>query len=504
MADLENNILAIVEPAIEPKRLETRPLGEDTNSDDRVSKTFGIDRPVILVNNYSFERDDVKSFTLSSTGIYPTAEVTVIDTKNVFTIDSFPRDGDKMTVFINSKNESTYKSIHMDFEITDISSGPNKEGDPQKVRISGRVSVPKMFAENCQYLDLSGEGKPNSSINHLVAVAEELGLGVASNIIETSDEQVRIQPYINYLDFINQIVATSYISDDSFQHFFIDQYYYLNFIDINKIFNASNPEMEDFQDTVTSLPVSFAEELESDPNNDSTSTKLFLTNKSNFSSSNNYIGKYQILNQSNAINEIHGHFRNVQVYDDNAEEKLDEFTIEALSTDPANLKDIQEPLKGNRESEEYLDYIKHKYMGRQDVGEEGLGNNHSNYIFSQLHNRRNFDETQKIKLEVTLPTFNASLYRFMKIPVMMYHIDQSTVKTAKDLDDVKAEDGFTDSAIENGPKDEPQPDQVLDQFLSGYYIIESIDIQYKDTIGNFTQKVTLIRREWPARLSAIK
>lgn len=496
--DLENNILALVEPAIEPKKLETRTLGEDSERNDRVSKTFGIDRPVVLVNNYSFERDDIKNFTLSSSGIYPTAVVTLIDSKNVFSVDSFPRDGDKMTVFINSKNESTYKSIHMDFEITDISLGPNREGEPQKVRVSGRASIPKLFAENCQYFE---EG---TSIDHLELIAKELKIGLASNIDEATDSQIRIQPYINYLDFISNIVSSSYINDDSFQHFFIDQYYYLNFIDVNKIFNASNPEMEDFQDTVTSLPVSFAEELESDPKNDSTPTKLFLTNKTNFSSSNNYIEKYQILNQSNIINEIHGHFRDIQVYDDNAEEKLDEFRIEALSTDPANLKDIQEPLKGNRESEEYLDYIKHKYMGRQDSGEDGLGNTHQNYIFSQLHNRRNFDETQKIKLEVTLPTFNASLYRFMKIPVMMYHIDQGPVRVAQDLDAAKAEDGFTDSAIENGPKDEPQPDQVLNQFLSGYYIIEAIDIQYKDTVGNFSQKVTLIRREWPARLSSIK
>lgn len=495
--DLSNNILALVEPAIEPKALEGNAMGEDSGSNDRTSKTTGIERPVVLVNTYPFQKDDVVSFTLSSTGPYPTVSVTLVDTRKVFTVDSFPRDGDKMTVFINSKNESTYKSIHMDFEIIDISASRAKEGDLNKVRISGRASIPKLFSENCQVLE------ENTSLEHLKTVATELKLGLASNIDETTDSQARIQPYINYLDFISQIVSTSYISDDSFQHFFIDSYYYLNFIDINKIFNASNSSIEDFQETLSSLPVSYAEEAESGESNDNIETKLFLTNKSNFSSSNNYIGKYNIINQSNYINEIHGHFRDVQIYDDNAEERLDEFRVEALSTNPENLKDIQEPLKGNRESEAYLDLVKHKYMGRQDVGEEGLGNVHSNYIFSQLHNRRNLDELEKIKLEVTLPTFNPSLYRYLKIPVMIYHVDKEPLKVAHNYDKAKEEKGFTDSAIDNGPRDDEEPDQILDQFLSGYYIIESIDISYKSSIGNFTQKVTLTRREWPARMSAI-
>jgi len=44
----------------------------------------------------------------------------------------------------------------------------------------------------------------------------------------------------------------------------------------------------------------------------------------------------------------------------------------------------------------------------------------------------------------------------------------------------------------------------LDQFLSGYYIIESIDIIYKGSVGNYSQKVILTRREWPARINAAK
>jgi len=496
--DLENNILALVEPAIEPKKIEAPDPAESAEKNDKVTKTIGIEKPLIFVNDYAFSMNDVKSFTLSSEGTYPTISATLIDSKNIFGVDSFPRDGDKMTVYIGSKNEATYKSIHLDFEITDITSAPPKEGQPSKVSITGRVSVPKLFAENCQHLET------NTSLEHLTTVAKELKLGLASNVDETVDEQIRIQPFINYLDFIKQIVSTSYVSDEAFQYFFIDQYYYLNFIDINKIFNASNPSIEDFQDTMTSPPTTMSEEMESDTSVDNTPLKLFLTNKLSFKSTNNWFEKYRILNQSNSVNELHGHFRDIQIYDDNSEERLDEFRIEALSTDPENLKDLQEPLKGNRESEEYLDLVKHKYMGRQDVGEEGLGNVHPNHIFSQLHNKRNFDETQKIKLEVTIPTFNASLYRYMKVPVLIYHVDRQRLVEAGNLKDAKEDAGFKDSAVDNGKSEEERPEQMLDQFLSGYYIIESIDIIYKGSVGNYSQKVILTRREWPARINAAK
>lgn len=498
-ADLDNNILALVEPAIEPKKIEVEARGEDTGDNDKITKTFGIQSPVIVINEYPFERTNIKSFTLSSSDILPTVQATLIDTKDVFGVDAFPRDGDSMTVFINSKNESTFKAIHLDFEITDITANPAKEGDPKKINVSGRVKIPKLFSENCQYLET------DTSMNHLTTVAKELKLGLASNIDETTDAQTRIQAYISYIDFITQIVSSSYISDDSFQNFFIDQYYYLNFIDVNRIFNSKNPKLEEFQETMASMSVSMAEEREIDESVDSTPTKLFLTNNVTFRPQNNYIKQYRIINSSNVISEVHGHFRDVQIYDDNGDPKLDEFRVEALSTNPENLTDIQEPLKGNRESEDYLSMIKHKYMGRQDVGEDGLGNSHQNYIYSQLHNARNIDETQKLKLEVTLEGFNPGLYRYLKIPVLMYQYDAKTIKSAQALEDEKKNDGFKDSTIETPEFKEPDPDQKLDQFLSGYYIIESIDMVYKaNTSGNFIQKVTLIRRDWPARLHAIK
>lgn len=495
--ELDNNILALVEPSIQPVKLETPSTGEEKGA-DKLTKTFGIESPVILMNGYEFEKGDVIAFELSNTGIIPTATATIVDSKNIFAVDSFPRDGDVFTVFINSKNQSTFKSIHLDFEVLNITAMPKKEGDPSKITLSGRVKIPKLYSENCQYLE------ENTSMEHVKLVAQELGLGLASNIEDTTDSQTRIQAYINYLDFIRQIVRSSYVSEESFQIHFVDPYYYLNFIDVNRIFRSKNPSLKELQENMTSLSVSLAEEGEVDEDNDSTETKLLLTNNFQFKTTNQYIKKHELVNQSNVVVETHGHYRDIQIFDDNAEEEnLDEFRIDVLSADESSLKDIEEPLKGNRESEEYQSLVKHKYMGRQDVGEEGLGNVHQNHIFSQLNNIRNIDETQKLKLVVTLESFNPALYRYQKIPVLMYHIDSRTIKGSQNLDEAKKDAGFKDSAIDVENTEDENPDQTLDQFLSGYYLIESIDIVYKKKLGNFYQEVTLVRREWPARMSAV-
>jgi len=43
---------------------------------------------------------------------------------------------------------------------------------------------------------------------------------------------------------------------------------------------------------------------------------------------------------------------------------------------------------------------------------------------------------------------------------------------------------------------------MLDTFLSGHYVIENINIIYEADTG-MRQEVTLLRREWPARINNI-
>ena len=211
----------------------------------------------------------------------------------------------------------------------------------------------------------------------------------------------------------------------------------------------------------------------------------------------------EIINNANTISTTAGYAREVTIYDNNGENKKQEFRIEPLGGN--DLKELEEPLKGNRNDKRYLDQIKYKYIGRQEAGEDGLGNVHPNAAFAQLHNTQNQLETQKMKLKVTLNSFNPSLYKYQKIPVLMYITNPQAIEQNERIKGDKKELGMDKDEPFNLGEDtediaragKTSPDQALDSFLSGYYLIE--DIIYRTDDGQTKQIVTLLRREWPTR-----
>ena len=227
--ELDNHLLAVVEPAILPTEIKIDNLGEDGGG-SKQTKAIGTLKPFILVNSYQFGPEDILSFDLDCSGVVPKCEVTVKDNKNAFQVESYPRDGDFFTILLNSKHQETFKSIHMDFDIVEIETSPEVEGGNPTITLDGIAKIPRLFAEDCQNLDA------DNSLNHLELVARDLELGLATNVEAPDDNQPRLQAYITYADFIKEIVEDSYISDDAFTKYYIDQYYYLTYVNINKIF----------------------------------------------------------------------------------------------------------------------------------------------------------------------------------------------------------------------------------------------------------------------------
>ena len=460
--ELDNHLLAVVEPAILPTEIELDNLGEDGGG-AKQTKAIGTLKPFVLVNSYQFGPADIQSFSLECGGIVPKCTITVLDKKNAFQVESYPRDGDFFTILLNSKHQETFKSIHMDFDIIEIETTPEVEGVPPTITMEGIAKIPRLYAEDCQLLDA------DSSLNHLELVARDLELGLSTNVDTTDDSQPRLQSYITFADFIKDIVEDSYISDDAFTKYYIDQYYYLTYVNINKIFNAPNPKLDEVMSVLTSFAASM------------------------------------LINNSSQISLAAGYARNIQVYDNNSEpgERLQEFKVEALVSE--NLPDIEAPLKGNEKDNRYETQVKHKYMGRQNAGEDGLGNCHPNAAFSKLHNKQNQMETEKMKVKMTLSSFNPSIYKFSKIPVIMYHYDGQRAEASRHGDYKREEAGFKDQPFSAGKaEDANDAQQVMDRFISGHYIIENIDYIIEGPEAELRQVVTLIRREWPTRIKNLE
>lgn len=427
-----------------------------------------------------------------------------MDNKNAFQVESYPRDGDFFTILLNSKHQETFKSIHMDFDIIEIETSPEVEGANPTITMEGIAKIPRLYAEDCQNLD------PDSSLNHLELVARDLELGLATNVESTDDNQARLQAYITFADFIKEIVDDSYISDDAFTKYYIDQYYYLTYVDINKIFNAPNPKLDEVMTVLASFAASMSEghnQVEDGEENkgDQIEVPLMLTNHKDTNGLSCYVDRYELINNSSQVSLAAGYARNIQIYDNNSEpgERLQEFKVEALVTE--DLPDIEAPLKGNEKDNRYETQVKHKYMGRQNAGEDGLGNTHANSTFSKLHNKQNQMEIEKMKVKMTLSSFNPSIYKFQKIPVIMYHYDGIRAEASKQGDFKRENAGFTDQPFDAGKaEDANDAQQVMDRFLSGHYIIENIDYIIDEPEGGLKQVVTLIRREWPTRIKNLE
>ena len=496
--ELDNHILAVVEPALMPTEIKMEALAEDEGDNvDKQTKAIGAFEPFILCNGVQIKRVNIESFEIELSGNVPRCSVSFTDL-GAFKVDSMPRDGDFFTILLNSKHQETFKSIHMDFDIIEVNSSadaPDVEGNSE-ISLEGIAKIPRLFGEDCQVLD------SDTSLAHLEKIARDLELGLATNVESTDDKQARIQAYETFLDFIKSIVEDSYISDDAFAKWYIDQYYYLTYVDINKIFNSKNPKLDEVMSVLTSFTNSEAQRRTSEDSTDSDNIQvpLILTNHLELTGLSCYIRDFEIVNNSSKISLKAGNSRNVQIYDNNSEkgERFQEFTIEPLTTE--ELTELEEPLKGNRKDERYKDQVKYKYMGRQNAGDDGLGNTHANAAFTKLHRKQNQMELEKMKLKCTVEGFNPSLYKFSKVPVIIYHYDKTKIEAEQMADHHREKAGLTERPHKAG-KSEADPNEVsqmMDKFLSGFYVIENIDYKYDKEEGMLTY-FTLLRREWPAR-----
>tara|TARA_B110000977_G_scaffold139412_1_gene176931 strand:+ start:1344 stop:3644 length:2301 start_codon:yes stop_codon:yes gene_type:complete len=512
--ELSNNILAVVEPEIRPTEIKIDALAEEKNekketggddaeeSDFKQTSVIATLAPMVLINGYQFKPSDVEFFELNLTEILPTCRLTLRDQEGKFGVGSIPRDGDFFTILINSKNQETFKSIHMDFDIAECDSPKEGNVADATYTMSGFCKIPRIYAEDCKSFGVA------SSLDHMELIARDLQLGLATNIDSTDDEQDRLMSFEPYLDFIKSTIKESYIGEESFQKFWIDSYYYMNYVDVNALFNSPNPPIEEFAESLASTVESMTPKRDDETNavtGNDIEVPLLLTNHIAFMGNSAFIESNKIINNANAISTTAGYAREVTIYDNNSDkaERKQEFRIEPLGGN--DLKELEEPLRGNRNDTRHVDQIKYKYIGRQEAGADGLGNVHPNAAFSQLHNTQNELETQKMKVEVTLNSFNPSLYKYQKIPVLMYITNPKAIQQNERIKGDKKELGMdqdepfalgedTEGIAESGKE---SPSQALDTFLSGYYLIE--DIVYRTEEGETKQIVTLLRREWPTR-----
>lgn len=470
---LERKILSIAKPTIQIDKIEGLNFESKDSAvkvADNLTHQAGGLYPLIEINKYKFTSNEIVSLKIDETGFIPQVSVTFANSDGLFISTSFPKDGDPLSVFIRSKKEE-FKPIRADFDISFVSSTSStaSDGETSLIVFNGLLRVPGLYAEHCKSF------QKKTSMDTLMDVAKELGLGFASNETATNDKMTWLCPFDTYEKFIKDITAASYKDDDSFYKAFIDKYYYLNFVNVNNQFS----EEQEVEKAIELMEE--GHDYHGNHKVEPFETKLLLTNNQNAQGTGNHIISYSLQNNAGQVVMENGYRRYLQFYDaffssgNTPEKKYQSHFVEPLHTPGLKDKII---LRGRKGENIVENTSKYKWLGIQF----GLpdGNAHENYLYSIIQNWQNNQEIEKLLLHVTLGQCNFNIYRGMRLPVVIIN-NGSQIRMAATRDE--GQDSNTRL--------------TYDRFLSGYYYVAGMKYTWKSDDQKFRQDLILTRREWP-------
>jgi predicted chitinase/LAS superfamily LD-carboxypeptidase LdcB len=395
--------------------------------------------PFIYYNGIQIEHKDIIYFELYHEGMLPAIKITFTDRNGIFRDSGFPLDDTIISILLYSEAKRL-RSINMDFKVSVF-----KDMDNLQYSISGIIDVPEI------YLNVYKSYNNKTSYESLQSVAKDSGLGFCTNISNSDDRMTWINPGYPTYKFVENLVQSSYVSEDSFMDCYIDFYYNLCFIDIQKEIERDNSNDK----MVTTVGKN--DFLRGETNSDEISSLLLSTDDS-VKATNGYISKFNVTNNSTKVSINNSYKTRVKYYDTNNKELLI-FDLDTM-TSKVNQSIILKGKPGDREF--FEKNVGNVWMGKLDR-EGGGGNSHINYNYSKILNSKNLDEMSKIVIDTYLPNPNFNLYKYQKVYLAI----------------LKEKPGLNHTSLRY-------------KRLTGNWI--SRDISYIWS-GDFYQKITFIRRD---------
>jgi len=413
--------------------------------------------PYIVLNGVTIDAKDITYFRLYNDRYLPEIEMSFGDPTNRLFDSQYPLDQQILSIMIKA-NDTLLMPIRMDFWVTEFTSVKNRSGesDWKNYDLVAKLNVPYI---------VKNSSTKGTSYDVLKGIASQADLGFASNIqSNTNDSMTWINCGIDYVrEQIPEIVKRSYISDDTFTWAYVDFWYNLNYVDIEKQLQLSTSSDQNLPG-VSRLT------------DDKTTIPLILSNHSNYSSTNQFIDKFNLLNNSTEVNCNLGYKPHIYYYSVN-EMSLTNVLLDTIST--KGDKGDQIVLKGQPDDNNYsLNQQKNYFLGKVDTT-----NAHKNYLYAEQSNLHNMEYLQKVRMNIVLKNLNFQLYRFQPVKIELYKLREldgslnpvtpNDVKSAKDTDKYK-----------------------LNERLSGDWFIVGINFSYVS--GNFIQEITVVKRELSA------
>ena len=451
----------------------------------KTSKIMGYEYPYIIVNEYRFKKEEISSFEIDCSNFLPILYMKVIVSNSEFLAQRMPKDGDIASVYLRSYTD-VYKPIRNDYLITHVETTYLNDQDPATTfHITGILNIKKIWVEQ-------NKAFKGTSVDVIKKVASELQLGFATNIDDmTDDEMVWICDWKSYKDFITHITNHSWKNENSFYRSFVDVYYNVNFVEVEKQFDQTK-ELDEALAIYERNILDDADPVFKEDDNKQTQPShekdLLLTNLEYGVNSSFKITNYELVNNSSAISYSQGYGKKLYFYDHTLKTISEENIIEFNPLSTPGTEDTKIRLRGKIDETIEKEHIKNVWHGIQYSLPNG--NVHQNYALAIQQNMTNNKELEKMYLDIDLIAWNPAVIKMERIPIMIFitdNLQESAVYMSKD-------------EIKNNKDNNNLPllsfYQTINRFLSGFYIVEGFKLVYEVGADKTIAKYRLTRREW--------
>jgi len=461
---------------------------------DTVEANAGNGVPMVVLNNYYINKY-ITSFRLEMNGFLPTLRISFAAYDSSFLSVAYPKDGDIVSVYIRSDVVGIYKPIRMDFNVLNVSSelsskisptgsDPFGMGSNLRFNILAECRIPGIYTNRSRSF-----GALNS-LDTLLEVSQEIGLGFSTNESNTTDEMTWICPNYSYYDFINEVNENAYKDGDSFYGVFIDCYYNLNFVNLGNQFGYLDNPQDIIMFTPGGLNLKAETFLPTKTAEDPKEIPLIISNRFFGGTYPTYINGYILISNAGQKANMTGYFTDILFYDESAQEEdpIDKvISYEIESGTPESLPENSLLQKGRSIETLYKEERRVEWLGILNEYSENNPGVHANYLHARYQNMMNYEDATKMTLRVELAAYYPGIYRGQVLPVEIY--------VFKADDNRKANSG----SLENG--ESPADDSfILDYFLSGTYVVMGMDVTWEPGRG-MKQVLNLCKRVWQINTS---
>lgn len=378
---------------------------------DYAEQTLTISTLLPRVFYYGIElpAQNIRKLTVDSNKFLPICYIQFEDTFALLHDIGFPTDNAKLTVILPS-NHSALANIFMEFKITNFNVELLRGSSAKKIHMWGTCNIENMLIKEYKsYID-------SSSYDIMYKNAQETGLGFMSNVDSSNDKMTWINPGLHNYTFLQDTINKCWIGESSYVWGFVDLFYNLNYIDVEKSLDQDITEIK----WIPANIMNNTEILQTETK----TTGPILTNDPAFKISNTYFSGEKIINQSTDISLKRGYLRNVHYYDidgnwENKAGSYKQYQLDTITSQGTGSTTIY--LKGEPGDTDF--YSKNKtyhYMGLLDTK-----NMHPDYLWACIQNEENLYDLQKINLVITLPVPNFNIRRFEKIKLLFTNNDNA-------------------------------------------------------------------------------